>query len=60
MSDTTAKRRKESGKALSQIDRFKEAARDLETDDSEEAFDAKLKKIAKVPSLKSKEGPGCD
>ena len=31
----------------SQVDKFKEAARELETDDSEEAFDAKLKKIAK-------------
>ena len=54
MSDTTAKRRKESGKALSQIDRFKEAARDLETDASEEAFDAKLKKIAKAPPPQDK------
>jgi hypothetical protein len=31
-----------------QKDKFEEAARELETDDSEEAFDAKLKKIAKV------------
>lgn len=30
-----------------QLDKFREAARELETDDSEEAFDAKLKKIAK-------------
>jgi hypothetical protein len=36
----------------SQIDKFKEAARELETDDSEEAFDAKLKKIAKAPPPK--------
>jgi hypothetical protein len=33
----------------SQVDKFKEADRELETDDSEEAFDAKLKKIAKAP-----------
>lgn len=32
-----------------QVEKFKEAARELETDDSEEAFDAKLKKIAKAP-----------
>jgi hypothetical protein len=43
------KRQKESEKPLSQIDRFKEAARELGTDDSEEAFDEKLKKIAKAP-----------
>ena len=35
-----------------QIDKFREAARELETDDSEEAFDAKLKKIAKAPPPK--------
>ena len=33
---------------MSQIDKFKDAARELETDDSEEAFDAKLKKVAKT------------
>ena len=31
----------------SQLDKFKEAARELETDDSEEAFDAKLKEVAR-------------
>ena len=39
----------------SQIDKFREAARELETDDSEEAFDAKLKKIAKAPPPKDAE-----
>jgi hypothetical protein len=39
-------------KPKKQIDKFKEAARELETDDSEEAFDAKLKKIAKAPPPK--------
>lgn len=32
----------------SQVDKFREAARELETDDREEAFDAKLKRIAKA------------
>lgn len=35
-----------------QIDKFRAAARELETDDSEEAFDAKLKRIAKAPPPK--------
>jgi hypothetical protein len=34
-----------------QLDKFKEAARELETDDREEAFDEKLKKVAKAPKL---------
>ena len=32
----------------SQLDRFKEAARELETDDDEKRFDEKLKKLAKA------------
>lgn len=32
-----------------QIERFKEAARELETDESEEKFDRILGKIAKAP-----------
>jgi hypothetical protein len=39
----------------SQIDRFKEAARELECDDDEARFDAKLKKIAKAPKPKDDE-----
>ena len=35
-----------------QIDWFKEAARQLECDDDEASFDAKLKKIAKAPKQK--------
>ncbi len=35
-----------------QIDKFKEAARELQTDDREEAFDAIVKKIAKSPPPK--------
>lgn len=31
----------------SQLDKFKEAARELGTDDREEAFDEKLRKIAR-------------
>lgn len=37
-----------------QIDKFRQAARDVETDDREEAFDAIVKKIAKAP--KDKQG----
>lgn len=32
-----------------QIDKFKEAARQLETDDDEKRFDERLGKIAKAP-----------
>lgn len=32
----------------SQLERFKEAARELETDDAADRFDAALKKIAKA------------
>lgn len=32
----------------SQLDKFKEAAKELGTDDSEEAFDAALKRVAKA------------
>lgn len=35
----------------SQLEKFKEVARELETDDREEAFDAKLKKVAKPAKL---------
>ncbi len=37
----------------SQIDKFKQAAHDLETDESEERFDERLKKVAKPPPSKS-------
>jgi hypothetical protein len=46
---------KESNKA--QIEKFKEAARQLETDDSEEAFDEKLKKVARSSSPPEKPSP---
>ena len=36
----------------SQVDKFREAAREVETDDREEAFDAIVKKIAKSPPPK--------
>ncbi|MER8416231.1 DNA-binding protein [Mesorhizobium sp. M1329] len=39
-------------KAESQVDKFREAARELETDQSEEAFDRVLKKVAKAPPQK--------
>jgi len=35
-----------------QIDKFKEAARELETDEREEAFDRVVRRIAKTPSPK--------
>lgn len=37
-----------------QREKFEEAARELETDDSEEAFDAKLRKMAKPASKSDK------
>jgi len=41
----------------SQIDRFKEAARQLEVDESEAAFDEKLGKLVKhKPALEKKDG----
>lgn len=33
--------------AKSQVDKFREAAREVETDDREEAFDERLRRIAK-------------
>lgn len=43
---------KATAKKQSQVERFKEAARELETDDSEEAFDRTLKRVAKAPKPK--------
>jgi hypothetical protein len=34
----------------SQLDKFREAARELQTDESEAHFDAALKRIARAPS----------
>ena len=34
----------------SQIDKFKETAKQVETDNSEEAFDRALKRVAKSPA----------
>lgn len=34
-----------------QVDRFREAARELGCDQSEERFDAALRKVAKAPAL---------
>lgn len=39
--------RKQSVNNLSQADKFKQTARDLECDESEEAFERKLKKVAR-------------
>lgn len=40
-----------------QIDRFREAARELGTDQREEAFDRALKRIAKSPPTKKADDP---
>lgn len=37
----------------SQLERFKETAKQVETNDSEEAFDRTLKKVAKVTAPKT-------
>jgi len=42
----------QSGKVESQIDKFREAARELETDDDEKRFDERLGKVAKAPPPK--------
>jgi hypothetical protein len=42
-------------KTNSQLDKFKEAARELETDDDEQRFDERLNKIVKAPVNKDKE-----
>lgn len=40
-----------------QIDKFREAAREAETDDSESSFDKIVKRIAKVPLPQDKRSP---
>jgi hypothetical protein len=42
----------------SQIDRFKQLARDLECDESEEAFKAKLVKVAKAKGQQKRPSTG--
>lgn len=41
----------------SQVDKFKQAARELETDDDEKRFDETLGKIAKSPKPKESSDP---
>lgn len=41
----------------SQVKKFKEAARELKADDCEEAFDERLKKIAKAAPPKKQDKP---
>ncbi|WP_246501768.1 DNA-binding protein [Mesorhizobium caraganae] len=41
-------------KSVPQIEKFREAARELETDESEAAFDRALKKVVKAPPPKDK------
>jgi hypothetical protein len=42
----------------SQIEKFRELARQLECDDDEDAFKAKLVKLAKAPRTPKPERPG--
>jgi len=44
-------------KPKSQLAKFKEAAKQAETDDSEEAFDRALKKVAIQPTYPKKRAP---
>jgi hypothetical protein len=46
MSDKTSKK--------SQADKFREAAKDVETDDDEKRFDEKLRRLTKAPPKKEK------
>ena len=52
----------ENGKKLagaqSQADKFRDLARELECDEDEEAFKAKVKKIATAPKAPKVEKPG--
>ena len=43
---------------LSQLDKFKEAARDLETDDDEARFDERMRKLMKQKPGERKSGGG--
>ena len=42
----------------SQVDKFREAARELDTNDSEQDFDVLVKRIAKSPPPKDKADEG--
>lgn len=48
---------KSEGARTPQSQRFIEAARELGCDESEERFDAALKKVAKAPAPKQEEAP---
>jgi hypothetical protein len=43
------------GENKSQLDKFREAARQLETDDDERRFNEKLRKLAKTAPVKKKD-----
>ena len=45
-------------KAKSQLDKFKEMARELETDEDEDRFEAKLKRIVRHTPEKKKPAKG--
>ena len=45
----------ETQRPISQIDKFKNAAKEVETDDSEEAFDRALEHVARPATLDTKQ-----
>lgn len=47
MSDTKTERRRNPNRTIPQVDKFREAARELGTDQAEEAFDRVVKGIAR-------------
>ncbi|MDX8433190.1 hypothetical protein RFN25_07050 [Mesorhizobium abyssinicae] len=49
--DSTPDRRDKSASRLTQIDKFREAARRLKADESDEAYESALGKIAHAPKL---------
>ena len=42
----------------SQADKFRDAAKEVETDDDEKRFDEKLRRITKAPQKKSEKSDG--
>lgn len=52
---TTTKRTTPSSSEVSQLDKFKEAARELECDDDQARFDARLCKLVKPRSDKHRD-----
>jgi hypothetical protein len=49
--DSTSNRSDKSASRLTQVEKFREAARRLKTDDSDEAYDPALGKVSHAPKL---------